>query len=80
MCSLEVPSTNSYPKIHNEDQTRALLDGIIDPQLANIADYDCFSQVVFRDVNDYKRFKQDPYYKAHLWNDHENFANTARTR
>lgn len=52
---------------------------IADPQMVNTADFDCFSQVVFRDIEDYKRFKQDPYYKQHLWGDHKNFADTQRS-
>ena len=53
---------------------------IMDPQMANIADYDCFSQVVFRSFEDYKRIKDDPWYKEHLVGDHEKFADTRRSR
>ena len=52
---------------------------LFDPQMANVADFDCFSQVVFQDVEDYKRMKQDPWYQKHLIGDHENFADTKRT-
>ncbi|KGO43745.1 Dimeric alpha-beta barrel [Penicillium expansum] len=48
-------------------------------QMANVADFDCFSQVVFKDIDDYKRMKQDPWYKEHLVGDHEKFADTKRS-
>lgn len=52
---------------------------LFDPQMCNVADFDCFSQVVFESVEDYKRMKQDPWYKQHLVGDHENFADTKRS-
>jgi hypothetical protein len=52
---------------------------LVDPQMVNIADFDCFSQVVFKSVEDYKRMKQDPWYKEHLVGDHEKFADTKRS-
>lgn len=52
---------------------------LFDPQMANVADFDCFSQVIFKDIEDYKRFKQDSWYKKHLMRDHENFADTKRS-
>jgi hypothetical protein len=53
---------------------------LFDPQFANVTDYDCFSQAVFRSLEDYKRMKQDPWYKEHLIGDHENFADTKRSQ
>jgi hypothetical protein len=53
---------------------------LYDSQMANVADFDCFSQVVFRSLEDYKRMKQDPWYKEHLVGDHEKFADTKRSR
>lgn len=53
---------------------------IVDPQMVNIADFDCFSQVVFKGIEDYKRFKKDPYYKKHLFGDHVHFADTQRSQ
>lgn len=38
-----------------------------------------FSQVVFRDIEDYKKFKQDPWYKEHLYDAHKTFADTKRS-
>jgi hypothetical protein len=52
---------------------------LFDPQMANLADFDCFSQVVFRDVEDYKKMKQDPFYREKLVGDHEKFADTKRS-
>lgn len=49
---------------------------LLDKQMANVADFDCFSQVVFRDIEDYKRFKQDPWYSEHLKGEQNNFADT----
>lgn len=49
---------------------------LFDPQVANVADFDCFSQVVFKDIEYYKRMKQDPWYKEHPVVDHEKFADT----
>ena len=49
---------------------------LFDHQMANLADFDCFSQVVFKSVDHYKQMKEDPWYKQHLVGDHEKFANT----
>jgi hypothetical protein len=49
---------------------------LYDRQMANVADFDCFSQVVFESIEDYKKMKEDPHYKKYLFNDHENFADT----
>lgn len=66
-------------KIHNQKATRALMAQIFDPQMSNLADIDCFSQVIFKNVEDYKRMKQDPWYKEHLVGDHEKFADTRKS-
>ncbi|TVY20482.1 Monooxygenase mdpK [Lachnellula arida] len=62
--------------IHAPQQTRQLMAKLYDRQMANVADFDCFSQVVFESIEDYKKMKEDPYYKKYLFNDHENFADT----
>jgi hypothetical protein len=67
-------------KIHNQSSTRALMNEIVDPQMVNIADFDCFSQVMFKSIKDYQRFKKDPYYKKHLFEDHVHFADTQRSQ
>ena len=66
-------------KIHNPLVTRSLMSQLYDSQMANIADFDCFSQVIFERLEDYKRMKQDPWYQQHLVSDHENFADTKRS-
>ncbi|KAF2232868.1 hypothetical protein EV356DRAFT_577960 [Viridothelium virens] len=66
--------------IHNPSQTRILMHQIYDRQMSNQADFDCFSQVVFESVEHYKKMKEDPHYKEHLFGDHENFADTRRSQ
>lgn len=66
-------------KIHNTIETRALMNKLFDHQMANLADFDCFSQVVFKSVDDYKKMKEDPWYKQHLVGDHEKFADTKKS-
>nr|UPG58737.1 phomoxanthone H [Diaporthe sp.] len=68
-----------WTQIHNQSAARALMSQLFDPQMAKVADFDCFSQVIFKDIEDYKRFKQDPWYKEHLMGDHENFADTKKS-
>ena len=65
--------------IHNPLQTRALMTQLFDRQMSNVADFDCFSQVVFQSLEHYKAMKADPWYKKHLFNDHENFADTQKS-
>lgn len=76
----DIKLTLSFVKIHNQRSTRALMNEIVDPQMVNIADFDCFSQVVFKSIEDYKSFKKDPYYKKHLFGDHVHFADTQRSQ
>lgn len=52
---------------------------LFDRQMANVAEFDCFSQVVFKDIEQYKAMKQDPWYKEHLIGDHEKFADTKKS-
>jgi hypothetical protein len=66
-------------QIHNQESTRELMKQLFDSQMANIADFDCFSQVVFKRLEDYKKFKRDPWYKQNLVGDHEIFADTKRS-
>ena len=56
------------------------MDRLFDHQMANLAEYDCFSQVVFKSVEHYKSMKEDAWYKQHLVGDHEKFADTKRSR
>ncbi|KAH8807226.1 EthD domain-containing protein [Xylogone sp. PMI_703] len=68
-----------WTQIHNTTETRGLMNRLFDHQMANLADFDCFSQVVFKSVDDYKKMKDDPWYKEHLVGDHEKFADTKRS-
>lgn len=45
----------------------------------NVAECDCFVQIVFRDVQDFINVKEDPHYKKMVVPDHENFADGKRT-
>ncbi|GLI81594.1 hypothetical protein PoHVEF18_009979 [Penicillium ochrochloron] len=65
--------------IHNTTVTRDLMAELYDSQMANVADFDCFSQVVFKSLEDYKSLKDDPWYKERLFQDHEEFADTKRS-
>jgi hypothetical protein len=53
---------------------------LFDPQFANVADYDAFIQIFFDDVEDFARMKADPYFRSKVTPDHENFADTKRSR
>ncbi|KAK6858835.1 hypothetical protein PG990_014485 [Apiospora arundinis] len=68
-----------WTQIHNQSATRAMMAQLYDRQMANVADFDCFSQVFFKSLEDYKRMKTDPWYKEHLVGDHEKFADTKRS-
>lgn len=61
-------------------ETRLLMSQLFDPQICNVADYDCFSQVVFESLEHYKAMKEDPWYKNHLVGDHEQFADTKKSK
>ena len=53
---------------------------IAGPQYSNHADYDSFVTAVFRDIEDFVRMKADPLYIEKVMPDHENFADTTRSR
>ncbi|KAF2688361.1 hypothetical protein K458DRAFT_440048 [Lentithecium fluviatile CBS 122367] len=69
-----------FSMIHNTTETRKQMAKIVGPQFNNHADYDCFVQAVFKDVEDFVRFKADPFYVEVIHHDHENFADTTRSR
>ena len=52
----------------------------LDEHITNVADYDCFSQIIFQSVHDYKRLKEDPYFTEKLMPDHLNFADVKRSK
>lgn len=47
--------------------------------MSNLADFDVFSQAIFKSVDDFRRIREDPWYKEHLMGDHEKFADTKRS-
>ncbi|KAK2468888.1 hypothetical protein H9L39_19480 [Fusarium oxysporum f. sp. albedinis] len=47
---------------------------------ANVADYDAIIQIFFDDVQDFVRMKADPFFQKSVTPDHEEFADTARSR
>jgi hypothetical protein len=53
---------------------------LFDPQFVNIADYDCIVQIQFNDIQDFVKLKADPFYKSKVTPDHENFADTKRSK
>ncbi|GES66778.1 conidial pigment polyketide synthase PksP/Alb1 [Aspergillus terreus] len=65
---------------HNLDSTRNQMSRLFDPQFANMADYDAFIQIFFDDVEHFVRMKADPYFRAKVTPDHENFADTTRSQ
>lgn len=49
------------------------------PLFQNVIDYDCVIQVLFDDLEDFLRLKEDPEYATKAGPDHANFANAKRT-
>ncbi|KAJ5196747.1 hypothetical protein N7449_007226 [Penicillium cf. viridicatum] len=70
----------SYTMTHNTTETKQMLQQIFGhfPE-GHTASYDCFIQIIFKDVKDYIRVKDDPYYRDVIFPDHVNFADPART-
>ncbi|KAI0403086.1 EthD domain-containing protein [Xylaria palmicola] len=68
-----------WTMVHNTTQTRGFMGQLFDHQMSNLADFDCFSQVVFKDLEGYKSMKDDPWYKERLEGDHLNFADMKRS-
>lgn len=52
---------------------------LFDEHMINLAEFDCFSQVTFKTINDYKRMRDDAWYKKRIAGDHVNFADTKRS-
>ncbi|KHN94890.1 Dimeric alpha-beta barrel [Metarhizium album ARSEF 1941] len=71
----------SYTMQHNTTETRALLQQI-HPGLPTEkqADCDMVVQIVFRDIQDYLRVRQDPHWLNVVNPDHVNFADGKRTK
>lgn len=52
---------------------------LFDEHMINLAEFDCFSQVTFKSIDDYKRMREDPRYRKQIAGDHVNFADTQRS-
>ncbi len=59
---------------------RNQMNQIVDPQFANVADYDAIIQIMFDNIDDFVRLKNDPFYQQNLIPDHEKFADTKRSK
>ncbi|PMD57494.1 uncharacterized protein K444DRAFT_564907 [Hyaloscypha bicolor E] len=70
----------SWEMTHNTSETRLLMSKIAGPQFNGIADYDCIVQATFRDIEDFVRMKADPFFREKVAPDHENFADTKRSK
>ena len=57
-----------------------MLAKIAGPQFDHQAEYDSFVQTVFKDIEGFVRMKADPYWRDVVAPDHENFADTTRSR
>ncbi|KAF2972869.1 hypothetical protein GQX73_g811 [Xylaria multiplex] len=68
-----------WTQIYNTTEIRATISQLYDPTLTQLADFDMFSQVVFKKLEDFKKFKQDPIYKTRLTARHDNFIDTKRS-
>ncbi|KAF8466316.1 hypothetical protein BDZ91DRAFT_725054 [Kalaharituber pfeilii] len=51
-----------------------------DHQFSNVADYDAMISICFHDVQDFINMKKDPFFMQKVTPDHENFADTKRSR
>lgn len=56
------------------------MNQIVGPQFNGTADYDCIVQATFRTIDDFVNMKSDPFFKEKVTPDHENFADTKRSR
>ncbi|KAF1970610.1 hypothetical protein BU23DRAFT_556570 [Bimuria novae-zelandiae CBS 107.79] len=69
-----------FTMVHNTDEDKKKMAKIAGPQFEAFADYDSFVQAVFEDVECFVRMKADPYFIEVVGPDHENFADTKRSR
>ncbi|KAM5347991.1 hypothetical protein ACJ41O_007815 [Fusarium nematophilum] len=71
----------SYHMQHNSTRDRALLDCIF-PGIPSdkVDDADCIVQIVFKDIEDYVKVKNEEKYKSVVNPDHDVFSDAARTK
>ncbi|PYH58512.1 FAD/NAD(P)-binding domain-containing protein [Aspergillus niger CBS 101883] len=69
-----------YTLTHNTSETKEMMKRIFgDLPEGHTSDCDCLAQIMFRDVEDYVRARNDPHYKEVIFPDHANFADSSRT-
>ncbi|WAO85141.1 EthD domain-containing protein [Fusarium falciforme] len=68
-------------KQHNSTKGRALIDRIL-PNLPSekVDDADCIVQIVFRDIEDYVKVKNEEKFKTVVDPDHAVFSDPSRTK
>ncbi|KAF2676585.1 hypothetical protein K458DRAFT_447401 [Lentithecium fluviatile CBS 122367] len=72
----------SYTMQHNTTATASLIYQIYAGHLpaSNVSDADAVIQIVFKDIADYLRVRQDPHFINVVNPDHGNFADPKKTR
>ncbi|KAF2655736.1 hypothetical protein K491DRAFT_657861 [Lophiostoma macrostomum CBS 122681] len=72
----------SYTMQHNTTESASLIDKVYGGQLpaSAVSDVDAIIQIVFKDIDDYLRVREDDHFKKVVNPDHKNFANAAKTR
>ncbi|KXH68540.1 hypothetical protein CSAL01_02197 [Colletotrichum salicis] len=68
-----------YTMTHNTKETRPMLFQLYDPQFSKLSEYDSIVQIVFKDIDDFKRMKSDPKFMREVAPDHVKFADTKRS-
>ncbi|KAI9036624.1 uncharacterized protein KD926_001637 [Aspergillus affinis] len=71
-----------YTMTHNTSETKVMAAQLLGPVPRadrQIADYDCVVQIMFRDIQDYLKARDDPFFREVIGPDHEHFSDTERT-
>ncbi|KAL7941083.1 EthD domain-containing protein [Trichoderma barbatum] len=69
-----------FTMTHTPLVTRSLMAKLFDAQFSNVADYDSIVQVRFSNIEQFMALKEDPEYKRVIFADHNNFADTKRSK
>ncbi|PLB47617.1 hypothetical protein P170DRAFT_359794 [Aspergillus steynii IBT 23096] len=72
----------SYTMTHNTSETKSMAAKLLETRPGGeefIADYDCVVQVMFHDVQDYLKARDDPFFQEVIVPDHAHFADSERT-
>ncbi|OQD89876.1 hypothetical protein PENANT_c002G05869 [Penicillium antarcticum] len=79
----DIVSYTMFPKQHNTAAAKAeLMSTIYKDQMPDdkIADCDALVRIVFNDVQDYVRVREDPHFLGVVNPDHAHFANFPKTK